>query len=100
MTIDDIAKLVSIIEGCKAHDVRKILFDYLVSELHKDGMIRTIKPLSIEDIKPVSSWRNKCAVCHLDSVQGYVCSRGDCPSKITSGIGINSVNRTSGIDTY
>ncbi len=96
MTIDDIAKLVSIIEGCKAHDVRKILFDYLVSELNKDGMIRTIKPLSIKDLMPTS----KCPVCYLDGVQGYVCSRGDCPSKITSGIGINSVNRTSGIDTY
>jgi hypothetical protein len=96
MTIDDIAKLVSIIEGCKAHDVRKILFDYLVSELNKDGMIRTIKPLSIKDLMPTS----KCPVCYLDGVQGYVCSRGDCPSKITSGIGINSTNRTSGIDTY
>ena len=83
MKTDDIAHLVNIIEQCKQDDVRKILVDYLATQLYTKGMIPA--PLSIDKLNP-TSWRSKCRVCNLDGVQGYVCSRNDCPCKITSGI--------------
>lgn len=99
MKTDEIAQLVSIIEQCKAQDVRKILVDYLSSQLYNKGMIPVVKPLTIEELNP--SWSNKCPVCHLIGAQGYVCSRNDCPCKITSSAtNYQQKVRTGGIDTY
>jgi hypothetical protein len=102
MKTDEIAQLVSIIEQCKAQDVRKILVDYLASELSNKGINPVVKALTINDLKPTSNPTlfNKCAVCCLDGMPGYVCTRGDCPSKITYGINYQQKVRTSGIDTY
>ncbi len=99
MNVNDICRLVTIIQSLDAskhNDLVKILTNYLASQLAKENLVSTIKPLKVEGLMPIS----KCPVCYLDGVQGYVCSRGDCPCKITSGIGVNSVKRTSGIDTY
>ena len=37
---------------------------------------------------PVSQWQRSCAVCNIGAsgqVIGYVCSRSDCPTRITCG---------------
>lgn len=37
---------------------------------------------------PVSQWQRSCAVCNIGAngnVIGYVCSRPDCPTRITCG---------------
>ena len=96
MKTDEIAQLVSIIEKCNQADVRKILVDYLASQLYHKGMIPAVKPLTIDDFKSAS----KCPVCYLDGVHGYVCSRNDCPRKVTCDINYQQKNRTNGIDTY
>ena len=80
MNINELEKLVQIIDTCKSVDVRKLLVDHLTARL-STPTIPTIAPLKIEDLYPTSY--KKCPVCFLDGTQGYVCNRGDCPCKIT-----------------
>jgi hypothetical protein len=77
MKIEDIRSLVTLIEQSKNESLKKILTDYLASQLVKENMIL-----------PDSPWvYNKgCKVCGIGadgSPMGYVCNRSDCPTRIT-----------------
>lgn len=82
MKIEDIRSLVTLIEQSKNESLKKILIDYLAAQLAKENLI---EPETLPD----SPWAyNKgCRVCGIGadgSPIGYVCSRTDCPTRITS----------------
>ena len=80
MNIDEIEKLVRIVENTTDSEVKKILKDHLAA---------TLRPPLINPVK--DAWEQLpyygCSVCGLGSsgmTSGYVCPRGDCPVRITT----------------
>jgi hypothetical protein len=71
----DIIRIVELIESTKSETLKRILTDYLAGALARSNIIQ-----------PDNSWSRGCKVCGIGSdgkPMGYVCSRTDCPTRIT-----------------
>lgn len=76
MNINEIEKLVQIIETCEDEAVKNILRKLLATETEKQGMINF-------PTYPFQTWgMDHCKQCglKLESTMGYVCSQPRCPT--------------------
>jgi hypothetical protein len=75
MNIDEIERIINLLDKTQDPEVKKILKDLLAGAVARQNYI----PNNYELYKDYG----KCSACGLSGVQGYVCSRNDCPVRVT-----------------
>lgn len=76
MNIDEIERIVNLLDKTQDPEVKKILKDLLAGDVARQNLIT---PNNYEPYKDYG----KCPVCGLSGVQGYVCSQAICPVRVT-----------------